>query len=369
MLKTACSIVLIALSIAVSAFASEPFTIMDGGAAKTPKQPQACASSNGIIHVTFGAGEEVYYCSVDDEVLSAPLVAFRVPNISLGMRRGPRIAHTGKALVITAIGGAQGKGKDGDVLAYRSLDKGNSWLGPVKVNDVDASAREGLHAMTTAEDGTLWCVWLDLRGRGTELFAANSVDHGATWSKNVLVYRSPDGSVCECCHPSIVASKGSLHVLFRNSLKANRDMYLVSSHDSGATFGDAVRLGQSNWQLNACPMDGGMLAIDKDQLLSTVWRRDQSILRAAAKANSETFLGVGEQPWIANCVDGFYSVWTSKRDGDLLLMKPGRSESDRISNNASFPIVVSASQPAPMVYVFWEKQSDQAVSIMGQRIR
>jgi hypothetical protein len=367
MLRTACSIILISFS--VSAFASGPFTIMDGGDAHAPKQPQACVSSKGIMHVTFGAGEDVYFCSVDDKECSVPLVAFRVPNISLGMRRGPRIAHTGTALVITSIGGAQGKGRDGDVLAYRSLDSGNSWLGPVKVNDVDASAREGLHAMTTAEDGTLWCVWLDLRGSGTQLFAAKSVDHGATWSRNALVYRSPDGSVCECCHPSIVASKASLHVLFRNSLKGNRDMYLVSSHDAGATFADAVRLGQSHWQLNACPMDGGMLAIDKNQQLSTVWRRDRSIFITAAKADSETVLGGGDQPWIANSEDGFYAVWTSKRVGELLLMKPGRSNSHRISDNASFPIIVSTSQPAPMVYVFWEKHSQQAISIMGQRLK
>ena len=26
---------------------------------------------------------------------------------------------------------------------------------------------------------------------------------GAAWSKNALVYRSPAGNVCECCHPSV----------------------------------------------------------------------------------------------------------------------------------------------------------------------
>ncbi len=367
MLRTVCSIVLISLS--VSAVASEPFTIMGGGDAKVPMQPQACVSSKGIINVTFGVGEEVYYCSVDDEKLSAPLVAFRVPNISLGMRRGPRIAHTGTALVITAIGGAQGKGRDGDVLAYRSLDNGKSWLGPVKVNDVDASAREGLHAMTTSENGTLWCVWLDLREKGTQLFAAKSVDHGATWSNNVLVYRSPDGSVCECCHPSIVASGDSLHIVFRNSLKGNRDMYLVSSHDGGATFDNAVRIGRNNWQLNACPMDGGMLAVDKSQKLFTVWRRDRSVFSAEPMRISETLLGVGEQPWVASNDDGFYITWTSKRDGELFLLKPGNTDGEILSSRASFPVIVSTSQPEAMVYIFWEKRSEQVFSIMGQRIR
>ncbi len=69
----------------------------------------------------------------------------------------------GASITITAIGGTQGKGRDGDILAYRSHDLGKNWLGPVKVNDVDGSGREGLHAMTSGDDGALWCVWLDLR--------------------------------------------------------------------------------------------------------------------------------------------------------------------------------------------------------------
>lgn len=356
------------LASATLSFASEPFVIFEGKDKLAPQQPQACVTSDGVVHVTFGVGDQVFYCKVEDDKCSAPQAAFRVPNISLGLRRGPRIVHTGNAIVITAIGGEIGKGRDGDVLAYRSLDNGVNWLGPVKVNDVEASAREGLHAMTTAEDGTLWCVWLDLREKGTRLYAAKSVDHGATWSKNVLVYRSPDGSVCECCHPSIVASSKSIHLLFRNSIQGDRDMYLVSSHDSGTTFGEALRLGQAKWKLNACPMDGGMLAMDKNGNLSTIWRRDRSILTSTANSNAENALGFGEQPWVASGDNGFYFAWTSKRDGDLCLRKPGNTATERISPNASFPIIVAGSQGAPLVYVFWEKRTDQTLSIIGQKI-
>ncbi|MCU0717700.1 MAG: glycoside hydrolase [Pirellula sp.] len=357
------------LALSSTSFGADPFTIMQGRDALAPKQPQACIASNGSVHVAFGVGDQVYHCSIGDEGNSDPQAAFKIPNMSLGMRRGPRIAHTGSAITVTAIGGAIGKGRDGDVLAYRSLDNGKSWLGPAKVNDVEASAREGLHAMAVSETGTLWCVWLDLREKGTQLFASKSTDHGATWSKNRLVYRSPDGSICECCHPSIVVSNKSLHVLFRNSLKGNRDMYLVSSHDDGESFGDAVRLGQIPWQLNACPMDGGMLAMDQNQLLSTVWRRDRNVIGSTAKPNLEVLLGPGEQPWITSSDDGFYSVWTSKREGDLFLLKPASQDPDRISGSASFAVVVGASSPIPKVYAFWEKRSDQGIAIVGQRIK
>lgn len=363
------SFCLYVVALSLTSFGADPFTIMQGRDSKAPKQPQACIAPNGSVHLAFGVGDQVYHCNVGDGTGAVPQVAFTVPNMSLGMRRGPRIAHTGAALTITAIGGAIGKGSDGDVLAYRSLDDGKSWLGPVKVNDVEASAREGLHAMAASENGTLWCVWLDLREKGTQLFASKSVDQGVSWSKNRLVYRSPDGSICECCHPSIAVQNKSLHILFRNSLKGNRDMYLVSSNDDGETFGDAVRLGQIPWLLNACPMDGGMLAIDKNQNLSTVWRRDRSVFSSEAKPKSEMLLGPGEQAWIAAGDDGFYSVWTSKREGDLFLMKPESTEAERMSDNASFPVVVGTSQPNQKVYVFWEKRSDQGIAIIGQRIK
>jgi hypothetical protein len=366
-MKSVLAILLMFLS--WTSFAAEPFTIMLGKDAASPQQPQACVGPEGSVHVAFGVGDQVYHCIIKGESSSVPSRAFDVPNMSLGMRRGPRIARSGNAIVITAIGGTLGKGRDGDVVAYRSTDHGKSWLGPVKVNDVDASAREGLHAMASSEEGTLWCVWLDLREKGTQLYASKSDDQGATWSGNTLVYRSPAGSICECCHPSIVAGKHSLHILFRNSLKGNRDMYLVSSNDHGKTFESAVRLGAGFWTLNACPMDGGMLAIDRNEKVSSVWRRDRQIFSASTETHSETSLGQGEQPWIAGSEDGFYSVWTTRRDGDLFLMKPESAKGEKVSNNSSFPIVIASEHAKSGVYLIWEKRFDQGLGIVAQRIR
>lgn len=364
------SLIFAMLSIMVTSLAAdEPFTVYEGSSTSAPMQPQACVSVDGVTHLTFGVGDQVFYCQANGQTTTEPQVVSRVPNLSLGMRRGPRIAHAGKSIIITAIGGQEGKGKDGDVLAYRSDDDGKTWVGPVRVNDVEASAREGLHAMTASSEGLLWCIWLDLREKGTQLFASKSSDQGRSWSKNLRVYRSPDGSVCECCHPSIVASKDAVHVLFRNSLKGNRDMYLVSSNDGGESFENAIRLGRSHWQLNACPMDGGMLAIDANQKLVAVWRRDRNVFSAKPESLSETLVGVGEQPWVASHNDGFYTTWTSARDGELLLLTPDSTDSKRLGGGASFPVIVSASLPDPMVYVFWEKRSGQSSSILGQRIR
>ena len=217
---------------------------------------------NGTVHLVYGVGNKIFHCRSTDQGNSfdTPKEAFRVSNLSLGMRRGPRIAATENALVVTVIAGKQGKGRDGDLLAWRSTDGGDNWIGPVNVNDTIDSAREGLHGMAAGANGSIWCAWLDLRDKRSEVFAAKSVDGGATWQANVCVYRSPDGNVCECCHPSVAVGEKAVHVMFRNSLGGNRDMYVATSEDGGGTFAPAKKIGQGAWKLNACPMDGGMLA-------------------------------------------------------------------------------------------------------------
>jgi len=62
--------------------------------------------------------------------------------------------------------------------------------------------------------------------------------------------------------------------MFHYWLGGNRDLYLIESWDAGKSFGREQKLGNGSWALNACPMDGGGLAIDKKGNLTTVWRRE-----------------------------------------------------------------------------------------------
>ncbi len=341
-----------------------------------PKQPQAAVSSDGIIHLAFGSGEDVSYCHSNDggRSFSKPTVAFRVPNLALGMRRGPRITAFGDALIITAIGGKQGKGRDGDVLAWRSNDRGESWRGPVHVNDSNDSAREGLHAMAVSSDGNAWCTWLDLRNQRTELYASQSVDGGANWSPNQLVYSSPEKSICECCHPSIAIHDKTVQVLFRNSLAGNRDMYLTSVEPvNGKLSATSIRIGDDHWKLNACPMDGGMLAIDAKGLVSTVWRRGREIFMATIDGRKndvadEQLIGLGEQPWIASTKYGPVAVWSTRRDGELKMRNLSDEQVHSIATNARDAVIVAEPIHGKTVFVFWEQNESGRTSIFAKTI-
>lgn len=351
------------------ATASEPVLIAEGNAPEHPQQPQLAVDSKGVIHAIFGVGDAIRYRQSNDggrsfsELVTLP----SVQDMSLGMRRGPRIAVSGPAVCVTAIGGKQGKGRDGDVLALRSTDGGKTWSEPVQVNDAVDSAREGLHAMAAGPGGELCCVWLDLRNRKTEVMAAVSNDGGARWSTNVLVYKSPDGSVCECCHPSVAYdSMGSIHVMWRNSLGGARDMYAAKSIDGGNTFGSAAKLGIGSWPLKACPMDGGSIALLADGKLASVWRRDKSVYLAFEGHTEEKLLGAGEQPWIAATRDGPFVVWLTKRGNEAHLISPARSAPLKLSTNAADPVIATGPGGSGPVVAAWESRDGTSHAIQLQ---
>src|SRR5206468_12547420 len=135
-------------------------------------------------------------------------------------------------------------------------------------------------------------------------------DGGATFGKNVLVYASPDGHVCECCHPSaIFDDTGKLHVMFRNWLEGNRDMWMATSPD-GEHFDDATKLGERTWKLNACPMDGGALACDeRSGEVDAAYRSGSQVL--LGDREPETLLGEGTQPVITMTESGPLIAWTA----------------------------------------------------------
>lgn len=350
--------------------AAQPDTLLlaTGSGTDAPQQPQCAVDPAGRTHVVFGRGSDVWYCrSLPTSGFSEPVRAFSVPNMSLGMRRGPRITALRKTLVVTAIGGPEGKGRDGDVLAWRSEDDGRSWQGPVRVNDVEAAAREGLHAMSggpASPDsvmGSIWCVWLDLRNSRTELCLSRSDDGGVTWSKNEAIYTNPEKSICECCHPSIVVDGRNLHVLFRNSLSGNRDMFLLSSADGGRSFQSAEQTGLGHWKLNACPMDGGMLAVAAGRPMA-VWRRAGNVYRSVSGAPEE-LLGVGDQPWITATATGPVICWTSGGARDLMLLGPNETTAVRLDSRAKDP-VLAAGVEAGLVTALWERRTEE-----GQEVR
>ncbi len=308
--------------------------------------PQVVAFENRV-YVVCGNGDRLFLFRSSDRgnTFSAPIPIPTSGHLALGMRRGPRIAVTKSAVVITAVYGLKGGGRDGDLVSFRSTDNGNHWVGPARVNDSDGSAREGLHAMASSSDGRIACTWLDLRNKGTEVWASASSDGGASWTKNSMVYRSPDGHVCECCHPSIQFSPtGDIAVMFRNALGGYRDMFLSRSSDNGKSFKPAQKLGIGSWLLNYCPMDGGAISFAEDGAVTSVWRRKETSY-ICRPGQPEIEVGPGTQPWIANSKSGPIVTWQSlgqimlKRGADQpMILGPGSNPAITSTSGGAFAV-------------------------------
>ena len=321
------------------------------------KEPQAAVAPSGAVHVAYGVGDDLFcVSSTDGGIRFGPPV--RVGHggvLSLGMRRGPRIGATEKAVVIAAIAGKEGKGKDGDVLVWRSTNAGASWSGPIRVSDVVDSAREGLHGLAAGPEGELFCVWNDNRTPGRmAVFGSVSHDGGATWGPSVKVYQAPEGPICPCCHPSAaIAPDGSILVMWRNALQGQRDMFTARSTDGGKTFGEAEKRGRGTWRLDACPMDGGSIAVSADGRVETFWMREFSVFRQAGQEVEER-LGPGTQVWGASGPNGRYVAWLVGRPGRLLVRSPGDEAPRPVAERANDPMIASAADGLGPTFLVWE---------------
>ncbi|HEX3998656.1 MAG TPA: sialidase family protein [Pirellulales bacterium] len=352
-------------SCAAAALAADVVGIAPAKDLPGAQQPQLAVSPGGTIYMAFGSGNSIFCTS------SASGTRFEPPKkigesgvMALGMRRGPRIAASEKSVVVTAVVGEQGHGRDGDLLAWHSSSGGDHWSGPVKINTVPGSAREGLHHLTVAPDGTFYCVWLDLREKTAQVYGAASGDGGETWHDEKMIYRSPEGPVCQCCQPQATFDRdGGLHVMWRNNLAGARDMYLANSGDNGRSFDRAKKLGRGTWPLNACPMDGGGIACDTDGTVHTIWRRDHD-LYSCTPGKMELPLGRGQQGWAASGPGGVYFIWIERRPGAVMLLPPHADAPVKLADAASDPVIAGPVNGMGPIVAAWQTDSSD-----GDRIQ
>jgi hypothetical protein len=312
------------------------------------EQPRAAVRADGTVVLVFVRDRKEICCAVraaGATEFAPPAVARKVQDLAVGRRRGPRVALTDKAIVVSYIESRfDGKRTQGsrDLLVIRSTDLGKTWSQPRRVNSVEHSAAEGLHALAATRDGKVGALWLDPRDepKGMKLCFAESSDDGASFPSDRIVYRSPTGSICECCHPSLAYDAGGLPVaMWRNSVAGDRDLFVASSAP-GKPFSEVGPAGQGHWKLAACPMDGGDMALLRGTPV-TVWRREDAVF-AAKKVGEEQRLGRGEQPVVAIGPKGAFAAWQEGQQiVELGLEGEGRK---RALGAGAWPVAISTGE-------------------------
>ena len=73
----------------------------------TPNRQPQLAASNGVIALVFGSGRSVMFSKSLDQgrTFSTPVQIAEAPVLPLSRHRGPRVAFSGRTLLVTAIVG------------------------------------------------------------------------------------------------------------------------------------------------------------------------------------------------------------------------------------------------------------------------
>jgi len=340
---------LLALATTLSAASAES-AVVDGAG----KQPHAAIAADGIVHLVYAQGEALMTRASRDggATFSAPLTVAKVDGLMVGMRRGPHIAAGSLAVVVGAIG------KDGDLQAWRSLDHGATWSGPVTINDQPKTAMEGLFSLAAGPGGVVWATWLDLRSTTMEVYAAQSRADG-TWAANARVYRSPDGEVCTCCQPTIAGDAGTVAIMWRNQVGGARDLWSCALDGAGKITAAAAKLGSGTWSLNACPMDGGGIAILGSRI-ETIWRREGTMYACgSADRRKEVALGPGSNGVVAILVSGVVRVW--QRSDDIVMTRDGGPVT--VLGRGRYPVIAAQADGNGPAVIAWE--ADEGVRVLA----
>lgn len=329
----------------------------------TPFREPQLAAGRGMAAIAFGSGTGIFVATSTDngQKFGKPVRVGGAPVVPLSRHRGPRIAISGGAIVVTAVVGqteaagthSHGLPSDGDLLVWRSLDGGVTWTKPVTINDAATAPREGLHTLAGDGRGNLFAAWLDQRGKGTQLYGAWSSDSGATWSKNVKIYESPDGTICQCCHPTAAFNEaGGVDVMWRNVLDGSRDFYLIRA-DAQRRFGKPEKLGTGTWKIDACPMDGGGL-VNAGSKTFTVWRRMEDVF-IDQPGNPENKIGEGKDVTVAASGSTVYAAWI--QGTQLVLWTSGKQKT--MASQAAFPNLTGL--PGGGALLAWEENGGISV--------
>lgn len=346
---------------------------------KTTLAVGAALDDNGRLWLAKAVGKQLFVSHSDDggNNLSEPVLVTPEPEeIAVDGENRPKIAVARDGTVM--LSWAQilpQKMRAANVRFSRSTDAGVSFSRPVTVNDDHRITSHRFNSMAADGAGRVVLAWLDARDRdsakeaggeftGVSVYSAQSKDNGATFTPNHL----SQSHTCECCRTAMTFSKEGPVVMWRDIFHVNTRDFVIAHMDTGKVR----RATDDEWEVNACPHNGGGIAADAGlNRLHLVWftngKTRQGIFykyidghresvsmqigNAAAQANYPSVAVRGQKVFITwREFDG--NTYTAhimhSADGGISWSAP-----EAIMHSASatdFPLVITNSQQAVLVW-------------------
>ena len=181
---------------------------------------------NGIIHVVFAYFNGYNQPQIINYTSSIDGGRSFAQSVTIGYGLTPSIGVGPGGWVHVVWGNFTNGSKDNATVMKSSSDGGLSWGSQVRVDGGNGNAT--MPDVAVDVNGKVHVIWMDARsGGGTQLYYANSTDHGATFSLD-----KPIGGKYIDSRPRLTVLQQNLHLVFSNSSQVNH----MRSPDGGATF-------------------------------------------------------------------------------------------------------------------------------------
>jgi hypothetical protein len=205
------------------------------------------------------SGREVVFDAEHPVDLGGPLSSSQGPNPG-GLLGQAWIAVDPGTGALYALASVDPAGADPlDVHFVRSIDGGDTWSTPVRINDDDAGAWQWFGTLSVAPGGRLDAIWNDTRNAGgglaSELAYAYSTDGGVTWSANQLLTPPWDPLVG---HPQqnkigdyyhMVSFDDAAHLAYAATFNGEQDAYYLRI-PANRLFADGFESGDTSaWSI------------------------------------------------------------------------------------------------------------------------
>ncbi len=255
-------------------------------------QPQLVAA-DGVLHLVYYLGNEahgnLFYARSTDsgQTFSPPLRVNQTDDsaIAIGNIRGAHLAvgKAGRPHVAWMGSDKAESGPNGatPMVYTRLADDGQSFEPERNVIQF-AAGLDGGGSVAADRAGNVYVAWHAAKpgGRGEQdrtIWVARSDDDGQTFAREQQAWTEPVGA-CGCCGMRAFAdTSGAVYVLYRAAERSNqRDMYLLSSADHGASFRGRLL---SKWQIDGCPMSSANFANSPRGTLAA-WEGEEDVFAA-----------------------------------------------------------------------------------------
>lgn len=224
--------------------------------------PDAEVDASGNVHVAFYSEGDVYYTRSSDkgESFSAPLRINSEPGFAMGGAfRGPDLAigKGGRIHVVWFNAGYQQKRPKNEwgVMYSRLAPDAKKFE---RSRNLNARPSDNFSLAADGE-GRVAAIWM-----ANGIFATISNDGGNSFASALDLKVDP----CECCGSRAVYQAGKdLVVLYRDKADGDRDTFVARLPDGGKSF-RSVKISQTPWAIESCPMTGSFLQQTKKGLIA-----------------------------------------------------------------------------------------------------